>query len=423
MDDKLLPGARQGRADDPAVGSRNLSGDACSGAPATAPAASLAALFRSAREAQKLSQQQVSAMTGGKVSRTTISDVERGQSLPSLDVFVSLARVLHVDPVEALERLDLDAGVPVDVTGRSLADLERRAGEHFWATNYRSALAFYDAMLDRLLLDPPDDEQEHRRVHARIEVSRAVTLRQCSALRAAEAAIKRAAQLSDGLPEIQAETYMVLASLHSHEGIFVLARLEVEKAVELSAAGPPKLQGQTWSQKGNVLFRMGDHEGARQAFLQARKYSLEAEDHHNVTSVEANLGACLLKLGSPEQARTRFMTAVELARKHGDPLIEASSLIDLGHIALETGKLDDAERFASAGLRLAQSADRVLAVFRAEWLRHLIVRQRTPNEPDTRRLERLRRLYGKVKDHASLEPIQAFRKLVLDAERGEDSDA
>ena len=66
---------------------------------------SVAAIFRSVREAQHLSQDQVAAMTAdmpGRVSRATISAIECGRSLPGLETLVSLSRVLHIDPASAL---------------------------------------------------------------------------------------------------------------------------------------------------------------------------------------------------------------------------------------------------------------------------------------------------------------------------------
>lgn len=372
------------------------------------------AIFRLARETQHLSQYQVAELTGGQISRTSISDIERGQNLPGLGALVCLSRVLHVDPLEVIERVELETAAPVDVTGLSFDELLHRAEELFWSTEYRSALAVYDAMADLLALDPPASEVDRRRLRARVEINRAVALRQCSALRASEAAAKRAAQAADSFPDLQAETQMVLASLYSFEEIFVLAKIAAEQAVSLSSSGPAKLQGQAWSQKGNVLFRSGDYEAAREAFLHARQHSLEAKDKHNLASIEGNIGGCLVKLDRRQQARARFRTALKLAKETGDLLMGATWLIELGELAFDDGALEEADRHAHAALRIARQADRVLAVFRAEWLRHRNIKRRTPEEPDTNRLNRLKKLYARVKEHRSLAPIQEFSRYILE---------
>ena len=62
-------------------------------------------MFRAARESQGLTQYQLAELTegSGSVSRATISGIERGASLPGLEVLLALSRVLHLEPVEILE--------------------------------------------------------------------------------------------------------------------------------------------------------------------------------------------------------------------------------------------------------------------------------------------------------------------------------
>ena len=68
--------------------------------------------------------------------------------------------------------------------GRSIT--ERRAIDSFWAGDYRSAVAYYDAVLAILERDPEPPERDLRT--ARIEVSRAAALRRSGATAAARAA-------------------------------------------------------------------------------------------------------------------------------------------------------------------------------------------------------------------------------------------
>lgn len=388
--------------------------------------AAVGSIFRQAREAQRLSQQQVAEMTSGlpgKVSRTTISAIECGRSLPGLETLVSMSRVLHLDATEVLERVDLSLKTTLDLTGVTHDELRRRAEKYFWAADYRSALAVYNAMFERLLLDPPEDPRERDRLQARIEVNRAVTLRQCSALKAARAAVERALELARDHPSQQAEAYMVLASIHSHEGKSELAFHMADLATQLAESGDAKLRGQAWSQKGNVLNRIGKYEEARQAFLHARKFILEAGGVHELIRAEGNIGTCLMELGRLAQARGRFVRAVNLAREHEDRSQESFWLIELGRLALKEDDVAEADRCAEAALRIAEPVAGHLTIFRAEWLRHQVVLKTDPEADDGRRLRRLKKLYARVREHRTFDPVREFRELVLEAEHVPEEDA
>ena len=98
-------------------------------------------MFRSARQAQHLSQQQLAALAANPpVSRTTISAIESGR-LPNVEALVSLSNVLHVNPMEILERVHLASPAPIDLTGLGFDELRLRAEQFFWASDYRSALS------------------------------------------------------------------------------------------------------------------------------------------------------------------------------------------------------------------------------------------------------------------------------------------
>lgn len=384
----------------------------------------IGAMFRSAREVQHLSQDQLADLTdgapGGPVSRTTISSIERGRSMPGVDTLLSLTSVLYIEPMEVLERINLATKVPVDLTGFSLEDLSRKAEEHFWAGDYRMALATYDAMFERFALDPPKDLAERARVHARIEINRAVAMRRCGALNAARSAAERAIERTEAIPTLRAEAYMVLASALGQMGSFALAEDATERAVQLAAAGDAILQGRAWNQKGSVLHRARKFKEARDALLTARQMLAKTRDYYHRIRIEGNIGECLMDLGQTKQARTRFTRAIELARKYGDPACEASWLVELGRLALQSEQLDEAGQCALAALRIAKPAEQLLTIFRAEWLQHLIARACNPKEPDRRRLGFLRKLYVRLKEHQGLDVIREFKEQVLDASRAQE---
>ncbi|MCP3977853.1 MAG: helix-turn-helix transcriptional regulator [bacterium] len=375
------------------------------------------AMFRTAREIQGLSQEQVALRTDGlaELSRTTISDIERGKSLPTLPVLVSLSKALHIDPAEVLEQVSVETTTPFDVEGLGVETALAKAEALFWAGDYRAALSMFGSTLEILHRDESLEDNKSRRIRAKIEVNRATALRQISALRAATASARRAIEFSREFPDYQAEAYMVLASLDSHQGLLELAELHAEKSISLAENGNAKLRGKAWSQMANVLFRMDRFEQARHAFLEARKLALEAGDVRDQASTEGNVGACLAMLDQPEQALRRFVAAIDLARKCSDPAAEAFWLVALGRLAFERDSLDDADRYAALALEIARPSERVLTVFCAEWLRHLVVKRRDPTARDEKRTRQLTKLYSRVKEHRNLDVIREFEESILNA--------
>jgi len=377
------------------------------------PAEQIGRFFRSTRESQNLSQEQLAALTrarSGPVSRAMISAVERGRHLPGLDVMLALSQVLHVSPTEVLERLELARGDSQLTEGLSYEELEQRASESFWSGNPRHAASCYDAMLQLLDLTPPRSKIEKIRQTATCELRRGAALRRCGATSAARSAVERAISLADGQPEIQVQAYFVLTALLIQLGRLPLARDAADRALTLSSKlDSVKLVGWAWIEKGEVLTAGGNHEQAREAFLEARRFVRQAGDWAHAVKVEGNIGHCLHELGRLGQAERRFRAAVVLARRHKLPNSEALWLVELGRLAFDGDRFDDADTRASAALKIAKEKDDFLTCFRAEWLRHLVHEQWTSGEPDRHRVAYLRRLYVKLEEHQGIPEIREFK--------------
>ncbi len=119
------------------------------------------------------------------------------------------------------------------------------------------------------------------------------------------------------MPEVQAQAYVVLAALLVQLGCLPLARDAADRAVQLSEGAELKVQGWAWIEKGEVLAASKQYAEARKAFLEARRRIRECGDHPHEVTVEGNIGECLRGLGRNDQARARFVKAVELARRYG----------------------------------------------------------------------------------------------------------
>ena len=354
-----------------------------------------------------------------QLSRTAISAIERGQNFPGMEAMLALSNVLYVDPRELIERVRLATIVPIDVTGLSFDELEKKAAGHFWSGEFREALSVYDALLEMIALEEKQDAATQTRL-ARLEVQRSAALRRTGALAAATATAERAIALAVDAPSIQAEGYIVLAGLHCDRGLLPLANDAAQRAIELAADADLKTQGWAWVVKASSLYLAGKYEQARKAYLEARACAVESNDRKHQTHIEGNIGACWLGLGLIAEARTWVRRAIALAHEEGQPALEASWLVELGKIAAQEKRYDEADNYARAALRLAKPLEHRMTVFRAEWLRHRLVKLRNPEESDRHRLAYVRKLFMLLDRHEGIEEVLEFKQTVMRATEVQD---
>ncbi len=169
-----------------------------------------------------------------------------------------------------------------------------------------------------------------------------------------------------------------------------------------------KTQGWAWIVKASSLYLAGKYEEARTAYLEARTCAVESNDRKHQTHIEGNIGACWLGLGQIAEARTWVRRAIALAHEEGQPALEASWLVELGKIAAQEKRYDEADSYARAALRLAKPLEHRMTVFRAEWLRHRLVKLRNPEESDRHRLAYVRKLFTLLDRHEGIEEVLEF---------------
>ena len=366
--------------------------------------------IRTMREAQRLSQDQVAALTTGRswqLSRGAISSIERGRALPSLEALLALSRALHVDPMEVLERAELTSAVPVDLTHLSLDDLARDAHGKFWSGRFREALGSYDAMLERLALDPPVAEGARLEQLAEVELWRATTLRRCGALLAARATAERVVAFRTVAPRIRAEAFTQLRLLHLKMGNIALAVTFGREAVRTAEGCDSTIRGHALQQSGNVLLEAGEFDRAREAYLEARALLGGGVASLSSSSLEGNIALCWHGLGKVQVARDGVIRALELARKFGQAALEARWLVELGWIEWGANRLDQADRHGVAALAIAAQIEDRLLSFRAEWLRHRVTESRG-NSADRHRLAFLRRSYVQLNEQGNEREVREF---------------
>jgi tetratricopeptide (TPR) repeat protein len=255
---------------------------------------------------------------------------------------------------------------------------------------------------------------------ARLEVQRATALRRTGAIAAATATAERAIGLAVKEPAIQAQGYIVLAGLQCDRGLLPLASDAAQRAIELASEADVKTQGWAWAVKASTLYLSGKYDEARKAYLEARKCAVESNDRKHQTHFEGNIGTCWLALGQLAEARTWVQRAIELARHEAQPALEASWLVELGKIAVQEKRYDEADGYAQAALRLAKPLEHQMTVFRAEWLRHRLVKLRDPEQSDRHRLAYVRKLFLMLDRHEGIEEVLEFKQTVMRATESQD---
>lgn len=344
------------------------------------------------------------------VSRATISALEQDKHSPTAATLVAIARVLHIDPMEVIDRLEVAEASNGAPAGGSRADLEARLRECLASEEFHECLAALNALLGNLRRDTVLDPRARARCEIEWRTRRAWVLERIGALVAAKADAERALAGSAEHPEHQAEIYLVLSRTHARLGNLPLALDAAERAVARSTLGAEELQVRAWLQKGRVSQLAGAHEEARQAFVAGREHAVPAGDTALILECEGSAGVCLLELGRVREAHMRVLQCVERARRHGMPMREARWLVELGRIAFADGRTADAQRHADAALRLARQCEEWPIVFGATMLRHRIARRVDPADPDRRRVAYLRKILGWVGTHADHRDMREFRR-------------
>jgi tetratricopeptide (TPR) repeat protein len=337
--------------------------------------------------------------------------------MPGIESLVSLCTVLNLDSREILECGVSPMELSGDVAGSSIAELERRVAVLYWNGQFRATAVLCAALLARIETERSSEPTERQRLCVRMELGRAGALRRCGRFQAAEAAARRGLFFAARNVNFQAESLLTLARVHTSQAVYPLARATSDQAVRLaSGGGSPRVLAFAWAAKAGCLYATAQFEESAEACRRARDFSVLVGDECVQAGAEGTLGSCLLDLGHPRAALMQYARAVELARRGGDRNGEACWQLERGRVAVRLEALDDAERSAAAGLRIARTGDNPFALFRGIWLQHQIARRRNSLKPDGQRVAYLKRLYPRVAGEKNMDVIREFRLEILGLE-------
>ena len=164
--------------------------------------------------------------------------------------------------------------------------------------------------------------------------------------------------------------------------------------------------------------------------------------------LKVQLGRTALVIGNPVRARAAVEAIGAESREHPDALlVRAHAELALGDLEpaldllataqklypdsrpvlatrigtlLREKRFDEADGHAKAALRLAKPLEHRMTVFRAEWLRHRLVKLRNPEESDRHRMAYVRKLFMLLDRHEGIEEVLEFKQTVMRATEVQD---
>jgi len=105
---------------------------------------------------------------------------------------------------------------------------------------------------------------------------------------------------------------------------------------------------------GWAFYKLGDTEKAQQMFTEARNQAEKLGDFSDQVKWTTNSGYIDMDVGDFSQAYIAFQSSLQLSRKIKSREDIINSLIALAFVSEQTGKIDDAKRYADETLRMAR---------------------------------------------------------------------
>ena len=327
---------------------------------------------RQARQEARLSLAQVAA---DQVSRTAIHFIENGRTKPSLETLQLIARQTR-QPIEYF-LLDPNAYPELTEPQKELRELERltlvrefepavKLGltllEQPWSDEDAALVRFYLGQAYCRLVQPEPalvylpvarvqferQQDEWLAVDALDwEASAWGLLEDPQAIPLANQALERCRKLTPRPPQLEARILGHIAGMYVVARSWKLAISNYEAAVEVAIAVKDLLQmAKLHHGLGAAYLRLQQPAIARQHFDKALAlYSIES-DLSAVYRVENDLGHLLLEEGQIDSAERHFLKAFAGAEElHIDRRGRGHVLISLGDVNLRKGRLDKARRY------------------------------------------------------------------------------
>lgn len=271
------------------------------------------------RERKRLSLDKVEELSHDqpeRVTRSHLSRIENGKSLPTLPRLMTLSRLYGQKVSDLTQRLEFDVqfekAAPIDLTGRSLDELEAEARLEAERGELIRAFHLLEAAADLFTLrgDGHRDPEHDLKIQLKLSTVLIRSGKLNLATEYAEAAISR----PDVSIEVKSWALMNLARIHRRQGRPVLCRIMVDCVLEHGDSVMP----------------------------------------YHTADAKAMLGALAGEEGNFEAAGDHYAASLALYRELKRPYEECGALEGLARSNLERKRLGQAGRYAELQLALAR---------------------------------------------------------------------
>jgi transcriptional regulator with XRE-family HTH domain len=373
--------------------------------------------LRKIREERKLSLDSVEEMTVGypeRITKSHLSRIENGQASPTFPRMFALSQIYGVPIGSLAERFEIDLQrqmIPPDLHGKSNEEVAHDIKLLRKAGRYAEALQHVDALLDRGLTTPPEDDAERRRgIDLRLE---RVT---CLFHLAKHASAKEECEDMLGRPEMTPEQ-RVLAFLYLIETChrlnkFTVALITLERT-EKELRQIPKarsLHARFGIVKGNLMANSGRLADAIDTYKNTLSDFEGLGDAFEACRTRLNLAETLLESGRLGEARRHLTIVMEQAKNGGFDRQMAHALSTLALLHYRRGEKDAAESYCLKSNTIARPREYHSVVFRNCYYLWKMATERR-DAASIRANERTLRAYlGRVEDF--LPEAVAYREFV-----------
>lgn len=130
-----------------------------------------------------------------------------------------------------------------------------------------------------------------------------------------------------------------------------------QEAREIAAqVGDPQLDAETRHAVARCYFYLADFMPALELMFEAAKLYEACGDQAGTTTAIAGVGVCQHRLGAHDDSVSWLLRALGAARDQNLATLEINIHNSLGSVLLDAGRIEEAARYLSAGIDLAQSA-------------------------------------------------------------------
>jgi tetratricopeptide (TPR) repeat protein len=303
--------------------------------------------LRSIREQRKLSLDAVEEMSAGypeRITKSHLSRIENGQAIPTFPRMFALSQIYGVPVASLAEHFEvtlMQEMQPEGLREGEVAALREEALRLRRSGRYKEALQVYDALLQR-----GDGGQE---ISATEWVELALNRINCLSKLSRHLAAKEECEMllgrRDLSPEHREHALQLFIIACYRLGRLTVARMAMQLSHEERAALDPEheLHASAASLEGNLMFSLSKFQEAFESFADSLERYERLGRPFEACRQRLNLGAVLIKLGRPTEAKERLTEAQEAAREGGYERLQAIAISNLGLLSFEGGDLAAAE--------------------------------------------------------------------------------